>query len=126
MAKLLGIDYGDKRIGLALAETGGPALPYRVITNDKELWLNLANILKEEKIDILVIGLPRSLSGQKNERQTITENFISQIKQRFGLPTAVVDERLTSKLYEKLGVTKDLDKHAARAILDTYLTQNDL
>ena len=123
--KILGIDYGDKRVGLALAEKGGLALPFKVIANNKDLIKNIKDIIDQEYISELVVGLPHSFSGQENERLIITQNFIKNLQAALDINVATVDEQLTSKLYEKMGVKKDIDKYAATAILDTYLSQND-
>jgi len=122
--KFLGIDYGDKRVGLSLAEGNGPALPFKVIEN-KNLIEEIKEIIKQEYINEVVVGLPNSFSGEENERFTITKNFITKLKAALDIKVATVDEQLTSKLYEKMGVTSDIDKYAATAILDTYLNQND-
>jgi putative holliday junction resolvase len=121
----LGIDYGDKRVGLALAEDRGPALPFKVIENTKNLIQDIEEIISQGNIDQLVVGLPHSFSGNENERLIITQNFIKKLEDNLKINIATVDEQLTSKLYEKMGVTKDIDKHSATAILDTYLSQND-
>ncbi|MFA6307997.1 MAG: Holliday junction resolvase RuvX [Patescibacteria group bacterium] len=124
--KYLGIDYGDKRIGLALAEGKGPALPFKVIANDKDFLKNIKEIIVQEYISDIVVGLPNSFSGEENERFILTKNFIEHLQRDLAINIATVDEQLTSKLYEKMGVSKDIDKYAATAILDTYLIQNDL
>ena len=121
----LGIDYGDKRVGLALAEDRGPALPFKVIENTKNLIQDIEEIISQGNIDQLVVGLPHSFSGNENERLIITQNFIKKLEDNLKINIATVDEQLTSKLCEKMGVTKDIDKHSATAILDTYLSQND-
>jgi putative Holliday junction resolvase len=123
--KILGIDYGDQRTGLALAEINSMAVPYKVLTSQgAELLAELKEVVDNEKIDLVVVGLPHSLSGKSNERLVITEKFIESLKQEVSIMVHTVDEQLTSKLYSKMGVTKDLDKHAATAILDTWLAQN--
>ncbi len=125
--KILGIDYGDKRTGLALAESNSMAAPYKVLTSQQqELITELKQIITEENIDAIVVGLPHSLSGQTNERLQITEKFIADLKQQVDVSIETVDEQLTSKLYSKMGVTKDIDKHAATAILETWLAQNKI
>lgn len=119
----MGIDFGDKRVGLALGELGGSAFPYKVIANEnrEDLLKNINVIIKEENIECLVVGLPHSLSGHDNERLRTTEDFVALLQANVDIPVETVDERLTSKLYSRQGVTKDIDKHAATAILDTYL-----
>lgn len=126
MKKFLGIDYGDKRVGLALAEDRGPALPFKVLQNSNQLFQDISNIIQQENIDEVVVGLPHSLSGQKNQRLSITKRFIDNLKSTLNIKVSSVDEQLTSKLYERMGIKKDIDKYAAAAILDTYLSQNDL
>lgn len=123
---ILGIDYGDKRLGLALAETGSMAIPYKILDNSPDLFSRLENIIKEENISVIVVGLPHSLSGKNNDRLQITQKFIDDLKKHFSLEVATVDEQMTSVLYEKQGVKKDLDKYSAAAILETYLNINSL
>ena len=123
--KFLGIDYGDKRVGLALAEGSGPALPFKILQNTEKLLEEIKDIIDQEYISEIVVGLPHSFSSQENERLIITKNFIKDLQNFLNINVKTVDEQLTSKLYEKMGVTRDIDKHAATAILDTYLIRND-
>lgn len=125
MKKLLGIDYGDQRIGLALAEAKSIAVPYKIIKNNDNLLTELKKIIQEESIDLIVVGLPHSLSGKVNERLNITKEFINFLNNNLDIPIKTVDETLTSKLFTKMGVKKDIDKHSAMAILNTWLENHD-
>ena len=124
--KILGIDYGDKNIGLALAEDDSIAVPYKVIKNSSlaEVLLELKELVKKEEIELLIIGMPYSLNSKENERTGITKKFISFLKDNLGLKIEIVNEQFTSQLYAKMGLKDNLDKYAATAILDTYLGQN--
>ncbi len=126
-AKFLGIDYGDKNIGLALGSLGSIAVPYKILLNTglEQVLSALEKIIKEENITGLVIGLPTSLSGSRNERASITEDFISHCRQQMTVPIHVVNESFTSQLYTKQGIHKDIDKYAAAAILETFLAKNE-
>jgi len=129
--KILGIDYGDKKIGLALAETGSIAAPYKVLKNRnlEQLLEDIKEIIQTEEVNIVVVGLPHSLTGHDNERLKITEDFIQLLNRYlsvYNVPVKTVDEQLTSKLFHKMGVEKDIDKHAATAILDTFLSQDNV
>lgn len=126
MTRILGIDYGDRRVGLALGEMGSVAFPYKVLTNENRdsLLQQIQTVLQEENIAIVVVGLPHSLSGVVSERLQKTIAFVDFLKVNLLIPVETVDERLTSKLYRRQGVRKDIDKHAARAILDTYLEKH--
>ncbi|MDP2812776.1 MAG: Holliday junction resolvase RuvX [bacterium] len=121
--KFLGIDYGDKRVGLAIAEDGSIALPYKVLQNNnlENLLEQLKEVIQIETISLLVIGLPHSLSGQENERCKITRNFVNFLKSNLDIKIETVDEQFSSQLYQKQGVVKDIDKYAATEILDTFL-----
>ena len=129
MNKLLGIDYGDKRVGLALAESGPPAgglaLPYKVIKNNNKLLDELNKIINEEAIEVVVVGLPHSLSGQPNQRLAKTEAFVDFLRSNLQILIVTADEQMTSKLFTKQGIKKDIDKHSAAAILDTYLAREN-
>ncbi|PLX26343.1 Holliday junction resolvase RuvX [Candidatus Parcubacteria bacterium] len=122
--RLLGIDYGDKNIGLALADIEGPALPFKILENkDKKFVLeSLKDLIESENIEVVVVGLPHSLSGKENERLRVTRDFVSLLENDLNIKVATVDEQITSKMYAKLGITKEIDKHAATAILDTYIS----
>lgn len=124
--KILGIDYGDKRVGLALAALDSIAAPYLILANKSFDFLlaELKKIIIAENIESVVVGLPHSLSGVANERLFLTEKFIDQLTQNLKVKVFTVDEQYTSKLYSQQGVKKDLDKYAATAILDTWLEQN--
>ena len=124
--KILGIDYGDRNIGLALAEHNSIAVPYKVINNSKpeEVLLKLKEIIKEEEIELLIIGMPYSLNSEENERTGITKKFISFLKDNLNLKIEIINEQFTSQLYVKMGLKDNLDKYSATAILDTYLEQN--
>lgn len=124
MKKFLGIDFGDKRIGLSLAEDRGPALPFKVILNNDQLIKQIKDIIHQENITDIVVGLPHSFSGRSNDRLKVTEEFVQSLRKVLEIRVSTVDEQLTSKLYEKMGVSKDIDKYAAAAILDTYLAKN--
>lgn len=128
MNKILGIDYGDKRVGLALAELGSIAVPLKVIQNKGlgGLLEEIKEIIKSEEINNIVVGLPHSFSGNSNERLEITQSFVDFLKANLEIGISTVDEQLTSKMYENMGVKKDIDKHSATAILETYLAQNDI
>lgn len=121
--KILGIDYGDKNIGLALAESDSIAVPFKVIKNE-EVIKELKDIIKEENIELIVVGMPYNLDGTDNERTIITKKFISNLEDNLNIKVVDINEQFTSKLYEKMGIKDDIDKYSATAILDTYLEKN--
>ena len=98
MPTYLGVDYGTKRIGLALADELGIALPMGTIPGvDFSDWLEeMKRVLNERKVDELVIGYPIHMDGAVGKRAKEVDLFISELAKEFNLPVHRVDERLTS------------------------------
>ena len=122
--KYLGIDWGEKRIGLAIAdEETCLALPLKTVASLNEL---LATI-KEEEIDVIVIGSPKKMSGEA-ANNPLWLNFVAQLEQKSGKKLEFLDERLSSLAADALsGEKKDKaerDEIAATIILQDYLDSN--
>ena len=98
MPTYLGIDYGTKRIGLALADELGIALPFGTIPGvDFPDWIEeMKRVVNERGVDELVIGYPIHMDGAVGKRAKEVDTFISELTERFSLPVHRVDERLTS------------------------------
>lgn len=97
MGKFLGIDYGTKRIGLALSdERGMLAFPKEIILNDSAVFDRLEAILKEEGIAEIVVGESVDFSGKLNALSARIEVFISELQNKFKLPVHKQKEFLTS------------------------------
>jgi putative Holliday junction resolvase len=95
--KFLGIDYGTKRIGLALSDDNGKlAFPKEVVLNDLKLLGKIKKILLEEKIDEIIIGESINFSGKPNLLSSKIENFISKLEENFKKPIRRQKEFLTS------------------------------
>ena len=98
--RILGIDYGDKNIGLAISDkllfTAQPLGLYKTInkTEDKKYFLQLASRYKISKI---VIGLPLRLDGSAGTRVEKTKKFAAWLKKTLQLPIVMWDERLTTR-----------------------------
>ena len=98
MPTYLGLDYGTKRIGLALADELGIALPLGTIPGiDFSDWMvEMKRVVKERGIDQFVIGYPIHMDGSVGKRAMEVDAFIAELVQEFSLPIHRVDERLTS------------------------------
>jgi len=131
--RILGIDYGTKRIGLAVGETdSGMAFPLRSVPNDAAALDVIIRIAGEESVGRLVIGMPYRMTGAgaPGETESAVIAFIGGLKKKTELPIDTEDERLTTAMVEKMrkdaGVKpKDFDKDAAAAtvILESYLAR---
>lgn len=119
--KYLGLDWGEKRLGLATAD-GGFALPFKTVSSLGEVL----KIIEEEEIDEIVIGRPEKMSGNLEVPLTAGYlNFLAALKKSVHLPIIEIDERLSSKAADALGgnkkITAGRDEIAAALILQNYL-----
>lgn len=95
--RFLGIDYGTKRIGIAVSdEKGVLAFPKEIILNDLNTFKKFGEIIKTEKISEIVIGESVDFSGKLNVLSARIEIFISELKKKFQLPIHKQKEFLTS------------------------------
>ena len=119
--RYLGIDYGEKRIGLAVSSEG-LAFPRAVLPNDGKLFAALADLISKEKIETIVVGDTRSFGGRKNPITKEAESFIERLKKETGLPVTPAWEAGSS--VEASRHAPDEAKHddaAAAVILQRYL-----
>lgn len=124
MKRILGIDYGDSRVGIAISDSLGiTAQGLETIKhndNDKVVLKRLEEILKEYEVDTIVIGMPLNMSGQKTVRAKKTEEFIHKLKCKFSKVKIVeIDERLTTVAAHKTMNLLDINKNKKKDIVDT-------
>lgn len=95
--KFLGIDYGTKRIGVAISDANGTlAFPKEIILNDADTFKRLSEIIEKEKIREIVIGESVDFSGKLNALSARIEVFILELEEKFQLPIHKQKEFLTS------------------------------
>jgi len=127
--RTLGIDYGDKRIGLALSdELGIIASPLEVYYRKslKEDFKYLERIIIEKKVGNIVIGLPINMDGTLGERAKITKEFGQQLFSLISLPIIYVDERWTSIESERILIEGNVRRDKRKALIDKMAAQNIL
>jgi len=131
----MGVDYGDKRIGIALTD----ALciissPYEVYPNkgEEDALNHLVEIVKKYNVDGIAMGLPLNMDGTEGERALIHREFGEKLEKLSNVKVSFIDERLTSAEAEEIlissGVRREkrkelIDKIAAQIILQTYMNQ---
>jgi putative holliday junction resolvase len=95
--RYLGIDYGSKRVGLALSDEGGTlAFPYKIVQNDMSLVDSIHNICGAEEVSAIVIGESRDLSGEKNKIMGSIEEFKRNVEAELDLPVYFQLEFMTT------------------------------
>ena len=122
--RILGIDYGDARVGISITDPLGiTAQGLETIHcngNDKVILKRLEEIISEYNVTTIVIGMPINMNGTKTERAEITEKFIHKMKCKFGkIPIETIDERLTTVEAHKTMNYLNVNKHKKRSIVDT-------
>ena len=132
--KLMALDVGTKRIGIALADSFIKiAIPFTTVevNNDIDSAIKqIIEIISKEEIDILVVGLPRNQSGEETSQTAYTKEFVKKIEYSVN-KICFQDESLTSiqaedrlKSYGKPYSKGDIDMNAASIILQDYLEEN--
>lgn len=128
-AKILALDVGGVRIGVAMADTELKfANPLTTLINNESIWEQLASLIHENQVEIVVVGLPRSLQGHETAQTQICRAFADDVSKRLKMRVILQDEAATSvkaeaelrsrgKPYEK----SDIDALAATYILEDYL-----
>ena len=135
--RILGLDFGDKTIGVAVSDPlGWTAQGVEIIKREnpqefKKCMRRLAEIIEQYQVDTIVLGYPKNLDNSEGERCEKTKVFEAKIKGRFPkIPVVLWDERLTTVAAERVlmesGVRrehrkKSVDQIAAAMILQGYL-----
>lgn len=122
--RILGIDYGDSRVGIAVTDALGiTAQGLETISysgNDKVLLKRLDEILIEYPVETIVVGMPYNMDGTKTIRAEVTEKFIHKLKCKYNkIKIETIDERLTTVAAHKTMNFLDVNKTKKRGIVDT-------
>ena len=133
MGKILGIDYGDARVGLAITDalkiTAQPMDTLEIHGDSNVLIEKIKNIMKETKLEAIVIGYPKHLNGDISETAKKVDVVITRLEE-MGLKVVKWDERLTTVMAHKtmkdLGIKQKekkvhADRLAAMYILEDYI-----
>ena len=137
MSRILAIDYGKKRVGIAVTDElqiiAGPL----TTVNSHDIIAFLKDYFSKEHVELIVVGKPTQMSGEDSESMVYVTAFLKNLKKQFpDYPVELVDERFTSKnaslaiaqagLKKKVREDKALiDKVSATIILQHFLTARD-
>lgn len=134
LGRILAIDYGSVRIGLALSD------PMRIIASglttlsaSEHSWKEISDIVSKHEVSLVLIGLPLTLKGERGKKAEEVQSFIATLQNHISLPIIQYDERFTSVLAQQailqLGTSKKkrqknkgkVDEIAAVILLQNYL-----
>ncbi len=133
MGKIAAIDFGLKRIGIAISDASKKiALPLTTVTGGMSSVVSLLRGRLPE-IELILIGLPLHMNGQKSEMSNLVEAFAIDLEKALRIPIQLIDERLSSKQaethlkeanYRRKKRTEHLDQVAATLLLESYLQRS--
>ena len=105
MTRLLGIDLGERRIGIAIADDdGSPAMPHSTLTRARRPdgdAAALERLIQANRIDAIVVGLPLEASGAEGPQSTLTRAWVRDMEALLNVTMTFRDERLTSHAAER-------------------------
>lgn len=124
---LLGFDFGDKRIGVAVGQTltgTANALTTIKMTRQQPDWAAITHLIDEWQPQALAVGIPLTMQGDEQPLTDRARAFARKLEGRYHLPVHGVDERLSSHAArDHLQSSYAVDSEAARVILETWLTE---
>jgi putative Holliday junction resolvase len=133
MKRILGIDFGERRIGLALSDPLGiiaqPLLTFDT-RKDGDIFKKIEELIEEKGIEEIVLGMPRNMDGTIGDKGKIVQEFSQTLSSRVKIPIILRDERLSSveslRVLREAGAKlhkykKSVDKLSATLILQGYL-----
>lgn len=120
--KLMAVDYGEKRVGIASTDESGEfAIPRAVYPNDSELIDKVCEFIEKEKIEAVIIGDSKNFKGEPNAVMKEVEAFRSELESR-GVKSILHTEILTTMEARQIqGQTDMTDASAASLILKSYI-----
>ena len=136
MGRFLAIDYGSKRVGLAISDPSKKiAKAYKTLSNDcvDALLSYIKNEIKINSVEKIILGLPIGMNGKNTSQTKLVLKFNDELKNYFSIPIVLEDERLTSLhakkslVFQGLKTTSNkeyIDSTAAALLLQNYLNKS--
>ena len=123
----MGVDYGTKRVGVALSDEGGTmAFPCAILENGKGLVGEIKNICAKEGVEQIVVGESLNYQGSPNRVMKEIDNFVAELTEMVAIPVALEREFLSTqqaRFFQE--EKKHVDDSAAAIILQSYLDKKN-
>jgi putative Holliday junction resolvase len=121
VARILAVDYGEKRIGLAVSdELGITASPLMTLArrSDDETVQQIAQLASKLRVTQIVVGLPRRTDVQEGEMERKVKAFAEKLRQAVSVPVVLFDERFTTRIAEQVLLEADLSRRKRKQVRD--------
>lgn len=118
--RYIGLDLGTKTLGISLSN-GIIASNYTTLRHNEEydqLVNEVARIVDEKKVDVIVLGYPKNMNNTVGERAQISEEFKKKLEEKTGKEVILEDERLTSKVANDVMINADLSRKKRKERVD--------
>ena len=137
MGRLIGIDYGRKRVGIAVTDPGQMIASGLTTVGAHEIFDFIRDYTAKEKVDAFIVGLPKQMNNQPSESAGFVNSFVTGLSRKFpNIPVHMVDERFTSKMAVRAMIDGGLKKKqrqnkalvdsiSAALILQSYMERNN-
>jgi putative Holliday junction resolvase len=130
---ILSLDIGNKKIGIAISESGIIASELTTIANDEKAISFLIDLFNTKNIEKIIVGLPLLRSGDESLQAKMVKGFIVELLDKYQIPVVYEDEILTTKEAERIlkqngapvsEIIRRTDQLSAKLILEQYLNNN--
>ncbi len=120
MERFLGLDYGEKRIGVAVSDPLGLTAQTRpFVTNDKSMWLAFFTLIQENNISKIILGLPKNRLGVDTKKTEEIRKFSEKLKEKTGLEIVFQNEAYSTKAVEKHLIAADVSRKKRKDVVDS-------
>jgi len=127
VTRVLAVDWGERRIGLAVSDPQGViaiGLETLEVSGAVQAAARVAEAAREQGAERIVVGLPLLMSGERGEAAEAAERFAAMLERQSGLPVETYDERFTTTMAGRIGGSRHGDDALAAAhLLEGYLTR---
>lgn len=122
----MALDFGSARTGVAVSDPSGTiARPLGVVLDatSRAGRARLLELVEQEQVELVVVGMPLTMRGERGEQAKATEAFVAQLREASSVPVETYDERFTTDLAERIPSDADTleDARAAAHLLSSYL-----
>lgn len=137
MGRILAIDYGQKRVGIAVTDESQIIANALTTVHAKDIFIFLTDYISKENVDCIVVGEPRQMNNTRSESVIFIDPFVKKLKKTFPqIPVELMDERFTSVMASQAilmaGLKKKdrqnkalVDSVSATILLQSYLEQRE-
>lgn len=119
--RTLAIDYGERRIGLALSDPTGlvaSALKVIVRESDEQVIGDIGAVVDEYQVERIVVGLPITMKGETGQKALWVEGFAQALKERVDVPVELLDERLTTVSAQRVLIEANVSRKRRKTVVD--------